>query len=76
MVQVVDWKPLSWRLVATNKLRLDQGQLVLNGARFENTRLINSTDVISWAEGIAKLGRNVPCPCSRELFTVLFLQML
>ena len=45
MVQVVDWKPLSWRLVATNKLRLDQGQLVLNGARFEQDFLHLSPNI-------------------------------
>ena len=45
MVQVVDWKPLSWRLVATNKLRLDQGQLMLNGAPFEQDFLHLSPNI-------------------------------
>ena len=63
---------------------MDQGQLATEGSlnktfsiflqsqcmvNVEHTRLTKSTDVI-------KLGRNVLCPCSRELVILLSLQML
>ena len=63
---------------------MDQGQLATEGSlnktfsiflqsqcmvNVEHTRLTKSTDV-------TKLGRNVLCPCSRELVILLSLQML